>query len=479
MAKLANELLADILGVLGKIDAKMDKMGGGIPGAPGKGAGTKKANAADVGINLNQQILTKDKSAQAKETAEAIKILSSSIGELSKGLIQFGLIPKSVRSSFKEFITDLLESSTLKGGIKANVAAKTSAEAMGIIAEALPKLAKGVSSFGIATKLGLTTATIFGIESLMAAMAATAEFAPLIAPAAAALAGLGMALNGLANVLKSISLVVLAFAGAIVIMIGAIFLATVLFKVGPLAAMGMIVGSILILAGGFALIGMMAGPITLAGGAIAAMGTGLALMGIGLLVYMGSLGLLVKLFGSVGQFALGVLGGALFIGVMGLAFAGLGILSVLIIPGAIAAQHMGKGLLWVAGGLLAIGSVYALLTKVFGINIMAMALSVAGMLAVLGLTFAGLGLFITPIIIGLIPAIAMAVTLGLFALAMLGVTAIINKMGPDGLIDLKENLRLLIGGTISGVLIGMGEGLLGKKGGITGLGDLAKIAVNT
>jgi hypothetical protein len=55
-------------------------------------------------------------------------------------------------------------------------------------------------------------------------------------------------------------------------MVGAIWLATKLFGVGPLAAMGIIMGSILMLATGFALLGAMQEPSWLP---IPATGTGL------------------------------------------------------------------------------------------------------------------------------------------------------------------------------------------------------------
>jgi len=534
------ELLNDILNVLGKINSNIESMKGSETKRP-TGPETKETKATKgIGLNLGDLTANKNKTDNLKNTAASIKDLSSALGPLSSGLIKFGLIPERYKKSTIEFINQLLMASTIKG-IKATVYAKDLAEAIGIIADALPKLAKGlwqfglvpgmfknsiihfmrkilgqdliggiktkdapkqakllaeamnilgdalpklakgVFRFGIMQKLGLVAATVVGIETLIAALAVAGNPAtlPFVLAGAAAIAAVGLALNGIANVLKSISLLVLAFAGAIVIMVGAIWMASKLFKVGPLKAMLIIIGAIGILAAGFALIGIMAPLIARGGKAVKELGIGMALAGLGILAFVGALKLANMITGSQEDTDKAIGSALRSIALMSLVFAGIGIFGGLIKRGGDAVQHMGKGMIWVAGGLLVLGGVYALLTKVMGIDMGEMIVSIAKGLAVLGLVFAGLGLLSILIIPGTIALFAIGISLGIFALISLGIGAVIKKLGgKEGITTMSNNIGLLVGGVLNGIIKGVSSALLGDSTGKGFFGKLTTVGKN-
>ncbi len=469
----ANELLYGILKTLGKIE--INTRGG--KGASGAGA---KAKAGNLSLDLNNLIQDQKKNENLKNTSAAIKELSSALGPLSSGLIKFGLIPKSFKKSIIFFIHDLLAQSDFRG-MKASIAAKQVAEAMNILGEALPKLAKGVFRFGLMSKTGLVRATAMGIETLMGALAIAGNplTLPFVLAGAAALSAVGVALMGIASVLKSIALLVLAFASSIIIMVGAIYLATKLFHVKPLAAMGIIVGSIAILAGGFALIGILSPLIIGAGAGISAMGVGLLLLGIGMLAFLGAGALMNKLTGSQEATDLAFKGMIKSVVLMSLLFAGLGLIGKLIFKGGIAVQSMGKGMMFLAGGLLLLGGAIALL-KLMKVDLGEMIPSLAKGLAILGLVFAGLGLFSILIIPGTAALLAISLSIGLFALVALGIGAIIKKLGgKEGMSVMTDNISMLISSVLQGVIKGVSTGLLGEEGSSKGFfGKIGTVAKN-
>ena len=179
--------------------------------------------------------------------------------------------------------------------------------------------------------MGLVNATAMGIETLFVALSAAGPLAVAALPAALVLGLIGVALMGVADVLKSIAVVILSFAASVVIMIGAIWLATKLFGVGPDEAMGIVVKSIIVLAGGFALIGLLSPLIILSGMAVASMGIGLGLLGIGLLAYMGSIALINFMMGGQDKTDAALMGTFKSVAFTASVFAGMGLFAPLIV----------------------------------------------------------------------------------------------------------------------------------------------------
>lgn len=463
--KNSNELLYDILGVLSKISTQLSGTSATSTSTQSRPS-VEKVMVGGIGTNISEIVGDKEKNANVKDTAESLKILSDSLSPLSAGLWKFGMIPKPFRRSIFNFMKEMLDISQERGIANAQ-AAKTVSESINILSQSLPKLAKGVLFFGIMTKAGLTSATSSGMTMLGTTLAGIGNPAtlPLVLAGAAAMASIGVALQGVAAVLKSISLVMLSFSASIVLMVGAIWLATKAFNVSPLGAMGIIVGSIAILAGGFALIGLLSPLIIGAGAGVAALGTSMMLVGLGMLALVGSLSLANIISGSQEATNQMLISSVKSIALMGLAFAALGILAVPIALGGMAVKSMGTSMLWIAGGLLALGGSYALI-QLMGVNYGQMVKETAFGILALGGAFALIGLMSPFIILGSIGLISISLSLGLFALLSLGIGAIVNKLGgEEGIKTMSSNITLLVGGVIGGVIKGISTGLLGEDGG--------------
>jgi len=436
----------------------------------------EKDEKAGSGVGQISGSLKDSKPADIKARGEALGVMAKGVSSLAGSLMKFWVLPKAAKSSVVKFMKDL----TNIGGTVANSqVAKTVAESMVLIGEALPQLAKGVMKFGLATKAGLVRMTARGLMTLYSTlvMIGNPATAPMVLVAAAAIGAVGAALQGIGDVFKGLAAVMLSFSGAILLMVGAIALAAGLFKVGPLKAMLIIVGAIGVLGAGFALLGVLSPLILASGAAVAAMGTGLAVISVGLLVFMGSFALMQNVMGmDPGQAIKSIVKPLLLLSLL---FAGLGLLSPLILPGAIAAQAMGKGMILLAGGMLALGAVGALLNligvdpnKMFG----GMAL---GILKLAGM-FTVLGVFSSLILGGALVLVAMTLPLLLFGLGVMGIMAIINKMGgEEGLKGVQKNIALLIGSVLQGVIQGISQGLLGEEGSSKGFfGKAATVAKN-
>jgi hypothetical protein len=395
----------------------------------------------------------------AKIVAESMGIIADALPKLSKGLIFFGVIPTAFKNSIIDFMDRLAKLSKLSPEVM------ITAGLLVALGEALPKLAKGVLRFGIVSSTGLLTATTVGLTALLGVVGAAGVAAPVLLAGATVIAAVGVAFIGIGKVLSGIAKVMLAFAGSIAILVTTIYVASAIFKVEPRQVMGTIVGSLAILAGGFAMIGMLAVPIALGSAAIAMMGVGIGIVAIGLLAMIGSYTLMNIMTGSPEKTRQALLISMGAIGLMGLLFAGLGIISIPLFLGALVAKPMAKGILWLTGGLLALGSTYALLDKVFKIDVGKMLLTTAKGIALLGLTLAALGLAAIPIAKGALVLIAMSFSLGAFALVSMGIGAIINKMGgKDGVNTMTENISLLLSGVLQGIISGISIGVLGEKG---------------
>lgn len=484
--KTSPELLTDILGVLVKVSTVLE---GGKSTKKGANGVNKKPETPESkavkGLGTNLKSFAQDKATNDKvrDTADAIKTLSSSLEPLSIGMAKFAKVSEGAKDAVVGFMKGILDlANDYDGG--AVGAAKNVAEAMDILGTALPKLAWGSFTFGIVSKMGLVNATALGINTLFVSLAAAGPLAVAALPAAIVLGLIGVALMGVAEVLKSIALVILSFAASVVIMIGAIWLATKLFNVGPDEAMGIVVKSIIVLAGGFAIIGMLSPLIILSGMAVASMGIGLGLLGIGLLAYMGSIALINLMMGGQDKTDAALQGTFKSVAYTAAVFAGMGLFAPLIILGSVAAMAMGAGMTVLAVGLLAVGGVSALIKNVFGLDMFEMLLGVSKGIALLGLMYAGLGILGVAIIPGAAVLLAMGVSLGIFGLVVWGVSAIIKQLGgAEGLTNISTNISLLIGGVITGVIngfsTGLGTGTEGSPSGFLGmLGKAGKVALN-
>jgi len=352
---------------------------------------------------------------------------------------------------------------------------------MGILSDALPKLAKGVLKFGLAASVGLVHLAAAGLTELLTVIsfAGGAGNAALVA-GAAAVAAIGLALTGIGKVLDGMAKVMLAFAGSIVIIVGAIWLATQLFtkadgkKVGPLGAMLIIIGAITILAGGMALIGVMSPLIVGAGVAIKALAIGLASLGLGLLVFVGTIALVNAITGGPQQTMDIVTSNLKVLGLMTLLFAGMGIFGGLIAKGGKAAQQMGLGMGVLGLGILVLGGVFALLGKM-KVDADEMFTTTAKGIGKLALLYAGIGLFSPLIVPGILTLFAMTVSLALFGLAMLEMGGVIKKLGgKEGIKETTQNIADMINIVTSGVLGGLFGGLGKEKGEELDRGDVVQ-----
>ena len=403
--------------------------------------------------------ITSEKTKNIKELGPSLINLGKGLKELSGGLFKLWLTPgKSSLSKFLLSMTNPL----MMGAATVLPAIGT---ALVKFAESLPKLASGILKFGLAAKVGLVKATAKGIHQLMSVLIQLSMAAPFIGIGILMLAGIGIALEGLgsvldgiANVVKSFALLVLAFATSIIILVGAIWMASKLFGVGPLAAIGMVGLSIILLAGSMALLGLLSPLLIMGGIAAAEMGKGLLFVGLGLIAFGASIALINMMGVTTGDF----IQMALVVGILGLMTSVLGLLSRLIIPGAIASQMMGKGLIILSLGLLAFGVVAWLLnTLTGGAGIFPMVWDIVksvGLLALLMVGFTLLAPFITP---GLF-------LFGVMVLALIGVAFVIKKFNEiTGNINFKQvqiNVKDAISGLLIGTYDGLNEGLGGGKG---------------
>jgi len=482
--RTSTELLTDILGILVKVSASIDS---------DKSGKTKERKAPETiqskatkGLGMNLKSFAQDKATNEKirDTASTMKILGGALNPLGFAIFKFNMFASDkAKAAIVSFLHDILNiGKDIEGG--AVGAAKSVAETIEILSTALPKLAWGTFLFGLSSRMGLVASAAMGIEVLFTALAAASPLAVAALPAAIVLGLIGVALMGVAEVLKSIAIVIVAFAASVVIMIGAIWLASKLFGVSPDEAMGIVVKTIIILAGGFALIGILSPLIILSGMAVASMGVGMGLLGIGLLVFMGAISLINYMTGGQKATDDALIGTFKSIALIAAVFAGIGLFSGLIIMGSAAALGMGAGMIVLSVGILALGGVSALITKLFGLDMFDMLLGVAKGIGVMGLLFAGLGLLAIAIIPGTATLLAMSISLGLFALSVWAIGAVIKQIGgTEGVKGVTSNIELLVGGVIGGVISGFSKGLgtgteKNPSGFLGMLGKVGQVALN-
>jgi hypothetical protein len=419
-------------------------------------------------VNFIRDLLSVlNKSGEAEEfhyLAHGMSLISNALPKLSKGIFQFGLLPKKMKSSLPIFMRELLD--VIKKPKEAEEFYLL-ASGMLVIADALPELAKGVFRFGLMQKTGLVRATSIGITSLGSAVALIGNpgTLPFVLAGAAALAAVGVALMGISKVLDSIAKIMLAFSASIIMLVGAIKLASILFETTPVQSMMIIAGVVIGLGVVFAGLGILSPLIALGGTAIATMGVGLTTLGVGFVAFYGGMSILENKFG-MGIFE-AIENSIKPIYMMGAVFAGLGMASPLIILGGLAAKRMGEGLLWLSGGMLAmglVGTAILALTRAAGSSPGEIYKQMAMGIMYLGGAMAILGLLSILIIPGAAALILVAVSIGLFALVMLGINAVIAKLGGEkGLEQAGDNIALLIGGVLKGVKKGIATGLMGEE----------------
>ena len=463
MAQDTRDLLYGILKVVTEI--KNNSSSNGSSDTSDKSKDEKSDSSKNSGIMSS--FLGKDaKPDDIKDMGQALKVLAKGVGALSSKVVVWWAVPKKAKKSLIDFMEDLLHiAGTKLGAEKARIVA----DSMAVIGDALPELAKGVLRFGMMAKLGMVTATVMGITALFGVLATFGAGPQIvaIAAAAAALAGVGVALIGISKVLDSVAKIMLAFGASIITMVGAIYLASKLFKTDVWGAMLIIGGTILMLGVIFAGLGVMGPLIALGGIAVAAMGTGLLTMGLGFLSFFGGMALLQNLLGlNISEMILSMIKP---IFMLGLVFAGLGLVSMLIIPGALAGKLMGTALLFMSAGMAAIGLVGIGLSKLadaVGIKdgVEGVFTSMARGIMKMGGALSIIGLLSPLIYLGSGALILMSISIGLFALVALGIGGVIAKIESQsgGLQGMQDNIADLIGGVIQGTIRGISKGLLGE-----------------
>ena len=262
----------------------------------------------------------------------------------------------------------------------------------------------GLLIFGLAVKLFDWESALLGavlIVGIGLAAAAIGGVAAYVIPGAIALAALGVGL-----VLFSVGVMIFGLA---IKAIRAMF--------DDLGEAGMIAGG-LILGFGLAVgaLGIIA-PLVVAGGAaLSAMGTGLMLFSIGILIFAVAIKLIKALFGDDLMEA-GIIAGAILMG-FGIAIGALGVIAPLIVLGSASLATMGVGLIVFSLGLLAFAGAYKVFEKAVG-GVDNMSKAVMSVFLPLGLTFSALGVLAPVIILGAVSLVLMGASLLAFSLGLL------------------------------------------------------------
>lgn len=226
-------------------------------------------------------------------------------------------------------------------------------EALAEIGLGLIIFSGGILAFGVAIKL---LSMLFSGELVQAGVIA-----------GSILLGLGYAVSIIGELpgVKSGATAMAEIGGALIIVSAGILLFGVaikllqmIFKDG-LAQAGMIAGGILLGLGlAFSIIGGEAAFITPGAGAMIAVGVALVAVSVGILVFALAIKALQSMFDDLGK--AGMIAGGILLG-LGLAFAGIGVLSVPIVLGSVAVLTMGISLLAFSVGLLVFGGALAFL----------------------------------------------------------------------------------------------------------------------
>ena len=284
---------------------------------------------------------------------------------------------------------------------------------------------------------------------------------------------------------KAMTTLLMAVGVSILALAGGIALAGVLLGTPgkPLATMMIIIGVLVGLTGAMILLGKAKSAIKPGAKVADKMGDAMKSLGIGLVVFVGSLLLIshmLKLSPGPAGMAKGVL---MIVGViagMALVFAGLGLVKGYIMAGTAVAGAMALGMVALALGVFAFVTVAAMMTGMYGkgeaVNrkgekkgqfgqMMANigpGLGVMGIVLVSsGLLFAGLGAISWLIIPGVIAGLFMAAGMVLFAMATKKVLKIAREVGKPE--EATKTISGMVSGVIKGLIHGLSIGLMGKE----------------
>ena len=199
--------------------------------------------------------------------------------------------------------------------------------------------------------------------------------------------------------------------------------------------------------------------------ALVAMGVGLALFSVGLMLF----GLVVKLwltmFDEIGT--AGVVAGAMILG-FGLAIAGVGLAAGYVVAGSIALAAMGVGLSLFSIGVMLFGLSIKLWMSMFD-NLAVAGIMAAGLILGLGGAIALLGLMAVPVIFGSAALAAMGVGLALFSVGLAMFVGVIKLI--QSVFDDLGQAGLIAGGVILG--LGLAMAILGVMAPLVIAGSIA------
>jgi hypothetical protein len=166
-----------------------------------------------------------------------------------------------------------------------------------------------------------------------------------------------------------------------------------------------------------ALVGMMS-PMVIAGsGALAAMGVGLSLFSVGVMIFGGAIAFLMNMFGG-DLLTAGLVAAGLILG-LGTAVMLVGLMTPLILPGTASLAAMGIGLTLFSVGILAYGGSIRLLMAMFNNDLVTAGLGMAGIMVGLGLATSLMGLLVVPIVLGVVSLTTMGAGLLVFSVGLL------------------------------------------------------------
>lgn len=309
----------------------------------------KDKNFFSTGADTTKFFNDKESNKNLIDGIGGILSMGSEIKKFSGSLLVFALVPKTVKRNFIDFIYDLVR---IGRGFttKEKESFKLMSEGINIIANSLPVLTKGIFSFGIVTKLGLTQLTVTGLKVLIRGLAALSKPAVEALIVVPILLSVGYALNSIANLFTAVSKIMLNFALGMVATAGAMKLSAMILGTTPLAAAGQVALTMLMTGLTIGLIGTLLTPVSLGITTIALLGHALTSFGVGLLVLSGTLALIKMISGDISVFEL-IKPVALSIMALGGAVAVVGAISPLVMLGSGAIGMLGLGLIGFSGGL--------------------------------------------------------------------------------------------------------------------------------
>lgn len=406
----ANELLASIFQVLTKIDSKLTAMGGPT--------GPQASVVKGLSFNLNDL-------ESPKETAKNINDLADAIKSLSSGLWKFWLVPKAAKTSLIDFMKALSINGPKSG---AGVQIISSANEITNLSLALNKLtanpkkiedtAKALSTlFKEITTFGKNEKTIKNITNMSES--------------------LSKSLKDVDKVTKRMGILFLGIGGAILAIATALWVSgKMLGSIGPLAVLGVLALTVVTLTGIFYLLSKAGDSVKKGAETGKEMGKALMYISGGVLAFVASWQIITGIMG-VGFNLKGLaVAAATIVGVLTL-FAGafwiLGKFEKNIKDGSTAAKSMGVGLVFLAGGMLAIIGIMYLFSKLDNPlkSFIMMGLVIGALVGIFYL----MGKYWKQILIG--TAVSIAFSLGVYILSLalkpvMNIAAMIEKMKNPG-----------------------------------------------